>query len=138
MRLRAVTFGVAVCALLAFFLVTIPLLGHAAVGFAGGFVGGVLAGGGARPGLRHGAAIGGIAGIGSLALGGALAATFGVTDSVPPPLEPVVPLGLGDAGLVLLGSATLVLVAAAAGALGGWLRGTREFPGRMEEERAVR
>ena len=138
MRLRAVTFGVAVCALLAFFVVTVPVLGHAAVGLAGGFVGGVLAGGGLRSGLRHGAAVGAIAGIGALALGGLLAATFGVSDAVAPPLEPIVPLSLGDGGLVLAGTAALALVATLAGALGGWLRGHREFPGRIEEERAVR
>jgi len=138
MRLRAVTFGVAVSTLLSFFLVTVPGLGHVAVGLAGGFVGGVLAGGGPRPGLRHGAAVGGLAGLGSLALGAALAATFGVVDSVAPPLDPVVPLGLGDAGLVVGGSLALFVVAAVAGAVGGWLRGDREFPGRYEEEQAIR
>jgi len=138
MRTRAVGFGLAVVALLGFFPLALPPLGHAAVGLAGGFVGGFLAGGGPRPGARHGFVVGAVGGLGALAAGAVLLGTVGVFAPVPDVLGPAVPRALGGSALVLLGSLALVTAATVAGTLGGWLRGDREFPDRMEHERAAR
>jgi hypothetical protein len=138
MRWRAVQFGVAVTLLLGFFLALLPPYGHAAVGLAAGFVGGALAGGGPRPGARHGLAVGVVGGLFALAVGALLAVSVGVTGAVPPVVAPLLPLSLGDAALTGVGAVAFAVCATLTGALGGWVRGDREFPGRIENERAPR
>lgn len=144
---RAVWFGVVVAGLLAFGALVLPLVGHAGVGVAAGFVAGVLAGGGPTAGYQHGTLAGGVTALlvfvvqVALALAAGPAATLSPLETLAPGAEavlhPVVTAGFGLPAAA--GGALLVVVFAdTAGALGGYVRGQREFPGRHEEERGRR
>jgi hypothetical protein len=138
MKWRAVVFGAVVGAFLLFASLIVPFLGHAAAGAAGGFVAGALGGGGQVRGWEHGAAVGLAVGGLSLLVGVVLAVTVGVdVVTVEPVAAALGPALTAGAGLptALAGAALVAVCADSAGALGGRLRGTREFPGRLENER---
>lgn len=131
-RPAAIGFAAVVQLVLAFVAVLIPPYGPLMVGIAGGVTAGVLAGGGARPGARHGTVAGGIGAAIVVILGLAIAVSVGL-GSGPLPGGPAT----GTSRLLwLIGSAVLMpLLGALCGAIGGAIRGTREFPHRLERER---
>jgi len=135
LRWRAVGFGVAVAALLAFFTVLVPLSGHAAVGAAAGFVAGLLGGGGPRGGLHNGSATALAGGGFLLAFGLVVAYTFGLGAAVLPsvrvlniPLLGVSVTGTDAALVALAGAFAFAALAVAGGVIGALVRGDRSLP----------
>lgn len=128
----AIGFAVAVQLVLLFGALFFPPYGAVALGIAGGLTAGALAGGGYRPGARHGLVAGAIGAMVVVVVGLVMALTAGLGAA------PIPGLGVAESQrlpFLLAGAILVPFLAAAAGALGGELRGTREFPGRLEHER---